>query len=92
MDDVHRRQLLNVSNQQIRWKVGLSSGTEGKDRVLFRRNRGAVSGGGLEVPILKRCEAFVVDIRTEALQHGFLDDLAAFVDCDFNNLVTRRIG
>src|ERR1700687_1016672 len=68
----------------------LASRPEGEDGVLLRRDGCAVAGCGMKVPIVQRCQALVIDIRTQALQHSFTDNLAPFIDGDFNDLVTRR--
>src|ERR1700686_45751 len=67
----------------------LASRPEGEDGVLFRRDGGAVAGCRVKVPVVQRGQALVIDVRTQALQHSFTDNLAALIDGDFNDLVAR---
>src|ERR1700758_3612328 len=67
----------------------LTSRLEGEDGVLLRRDGCAVAGCGMKMPIVQRRQALVIDIRPQALQYSFTDDLAALIDGDFNDLVAR---
>src|ERR1700686_813268 len=68
----------------------LTSRLKRKDSVLFRRDGCAITGRWVKAPVVERCQALVIDIRAQALQHSFTDNLAALIDGDFNDLVTRR--
>ena len=44
------------------------------------------------MPVLECCEALRIDVGTEALEHGFADDLSALVDGNFDDFVSGRGG
>lgn len=44
------------------------------------------------MPVFKGGETLVVDIGAKAVEHDFVSNLAALVDGDFDDLVSRRGG
>ena len=53
--------------------------------VLLGRDGDAVAGGGTEAPIVQGLQHFAVDRWRQALNHNLLDDIASFVDRDFDH-------
>src|SRR5882762_5263460 len=70
---------------------GSASCLEVEDRILLGRNGNSVSGGGMKMPILQRCQDFVVERGAGTLEHAFANDFSSFVDCDLDHHVALRI-
>ena len=58
--------------------------------ILLGCDGDAVASRGTETPIVQGLEHLAVDCRSQALDHNFLDNVALFVDRDFDNDISLK--